>query len=53
MAIALGVLARSLAKAVVNGLILNRTKAVRDVARFAGSAAWLLGLPAMPDLKRR
>ena len=47
-AIALGVLARSLGKALANALILNRAKAVRDAARFAGSAAWLLGLPAMP-----
>ena len=46
--IALGVLARSLGKAVANALILKRAKAVRDAARFAGSSAWLLGLPAMP-----
>ena len=53
VAIALGVLARSFGKALANALILNRAKAVRDAARFTGSAAWLLGLPAMPDLKRR
>ena len=49
-AIALGVLARSLGKALANALILNRAKAVRDAARFTGSAAWLLGLPAMPKM---
>ncbi len=48
VAVALGVLARSLAKALANALILNRKKAVRDAARFVGSAAWLLGLPAKP-----
>ena len=46
--VALGVLARSLGKAAANALLLKRAKAVRDAARFTGSAAWLLGLPAMP-----
>ncbi len=46
--VALGVLARASAKAVANTLILNRTKAVRDAARAAGTAAWLLGLRATP-----
>ena len=53
--IALGVLARSLAKAAANALTLNRTKAVRDAARFTGSAGWLLGVKAMPgsDVRNR
>jgi len=50
--VGLGELARFLGKAAANALILNRAKAVRDAARFTGSAAWLLGLPAMPDLER-
>jgi len=48
--IALGVLARYAGKALANALSLKPAKAVRDAARFTGSAAWLLGLPAMPDL---
>jgi len=43
------VLPRFFAKALGNALILNRTKALRDTARFAGTVAWLLGVRAMPD----
>ena len=47
-AIGLGALLRYAGKAVANALALKPAKAVRDAARFTGSAAWLLGLSAMP-----
>ena len=48
VAIGLRSLPRFLAKALGNTLILNRPKAVRDVARLTGTCAWLLGVRAKP-----
>ncbi len=49
IAVGLGTLPRFFAKALGNALILNRPKALRDLARFTGTTAWLLGIRAMPD----
>ncbi len=50
VAVALRSLPRFFAKALGNSLILNRRKALRDIARLTGTVAWLLGVRAMPSL---
>ncbi len=52
IAVGLRSLPRFFGKALGNMLILNRRKALRDVARLTGTVAWLLGVRAMADLGR-
>ena len=53
VAVGLRSLPRYFAKALSNIMIFKGYKALRDGARFAGTAAWLLGIKAMPRIHRQ